>query len=479
MNITSSESIGPATVLGVGLTAGGEWDPAAAELVASIEEGLIAFLEQSDMTGKPGQAVMYPAANGVDYVVVLGLGDDPDAESLRQAAGTLSRMTPKAPTVATTLASRDISAASRAVTEGLLLGRYRFDRYVSESQERLTESVTLVGGEDAAISAGRAVAEAVVWARDLINTPAADKSPEDVVAGALEALADQPIRSVVYQGSELEEQRFGGLMGVAAGSSRPARMLELWYEPVEAQAFLALVGKGITFDSGGLSLKPASGMEMMKTDMSGAAAVLGALAAIVRLEIPVKVLALSPLSDNMPSGSATKPGDVLTARNGKTIEVVNTDAEGRLVLADALSLASEHGPDLIIDVATLTGACKVALGEKIAGGFSTDEQALDRVVVAGSRVGERIWPLPLPDDYRKLIDSPIADMSNSGGRFGAAITAALLLREFVEGCPWVHLDIAGPARWPEDEHYQSKGGSGFGVRTLVALAEDIASNGGL
>ena len=267
------------------------------------------------------------------------------------------------------------------------------------------------------------------------------------------------------------------MLGVAAGSDRPPRLLEMWHEPQDPEAFVVLVGKGITFDSGGLSLKTAAGMETMKTDMSGAAAVIGAMSAISKLDLNVRVLGLTPLTDNMPGPSATKPGDVLTARNGKTIEVLNTDAEGRLVLADALSLGAEHEPDLMVDVATLTGACKVALGEKIGGVMGNNSDLVDRLVSLGVATGERLWPLPLPDDYRSLIDTPIADMKNTGGRFGGALTAGLLLQEFVADVPWAHLDIAGPARWPDSEHYQTKGGSGFAVRTLVALVEDVANNG--
>jgi leucyl aminopeptidase len=229
------------------------------------------------------------------------------------------------------------------------------------------------------------------------------------------------------------------------------------------------------FDSGGLSLKTAEGMETMKTDMSGAAATLAAVEAIARLGIPVRVLGITPLTENMPGGAALRPGDVLKARNGKTIEVLNTDAEGRLVLADGLSLAVEAGPDLIVDLATLTGACMVALGEEIAGLFGTGG-APEKVQQAAATAGERVWPLPLPVDYRKKIDSEVADMKNTGPRYGGAINAALLLKEFVGEVPWAHLDIAGPARASETAHYVAKGGTGFGVRTLVSLAESLATD---
>lgn len=280
----------------------------------------------------------------------------------------------------------------------------------------------------------------------------------------------------MYEPGEFAAERFGALAGVAAGAHNPARMVELWYEPEEPKAFLVLVGKGIVFDSGGLSLKPAASMEDMKTDMSGAAVVFGAVQSIAALGLPIKVLGITPITENMPGGNATRPGDVLIPRNGTSIEVLNTDAEGRLVLADGLSLAAEQEPDLIVDIATLTGACHVALGDKIAGLWSNDQDAAQRVLKASARTGERLWQMPLPADYRKAMDSDIADIKNiSGGKYGGAIYAALFLAEYVGENPWVHLDIAGPARWTEEEHYQRKGGSGFGVRTLVALAEDMSA----
>jgi leucyl aminopeptidase len=313
----------------------------------------------------------------------------------------------------------------------------------------------------------------VAAARDLVNEAPGEKPPE-ALAGVARELGDRcGFRVRVYDEDAIAAEGFGGLIGVNAGADNPPRMVEMWYEPDDARAFLALVGKGVVFDSGGLSLKPAEAMETMKTDMSGAAAVFGALEAIATLGLPVKVLGVTPLTENMPGGSALRPGDVLRPRNGKTIEVLNTDAEGRLILADALSLAAEAGPDVILDLATLTGACQVALGDEIAGLFGTGG-APERVQRAAEAAGERVWPLPLPEDYRKKIDSDVADMKNTGGRYGGAITAALLLREFVGDIPWAHLDIAGPARSTEAGGYVSKGGTGFGVRIAVALAEDLA-----
>ncbi len=287
----------------------------------------------------------------------------------------------------------------------------------------------------------------------------------------------------VWDEDRIVAERLGGLLGVAAGSVRPPRLVKVTYRPSDPFEFdgrvphLALVGKGITFDSGGLSLKPPSGMETMKTDMGGAAAVLAAVDAISALGGRIPITVWAPMTENMPSGSATKPGDVLTTRSGKTIEVLNTDAEGRLILADGLTLAVESEPDAVIDLATLTGAAIVALGKEIAGLFDNDEGLRDAVLTASSAAGEPAWPLPLYEDYGAHIESEVADMKNMGrtGQAGS-IAAALLLAEFVGDVPWAHLDIAGPSRTDDNRWYNTKGGSGFGVRTLVALgtSEDFA-----
>ena len=478
MNISFSGSTADAAadVLGLGCRLGREWMADGSGLVEALGEGFARLLDESEFEGKPDQVVSYhTGALSPHTVVALGLGEEPDDEALRQAAGVLGRRSTKAQTIATTLA---YDGGIGAVVEGIRLSQYSFDRYLSDPKGTTSESLILVAEEDAAaVSRAELLAEATMLARDLVNTPAADKSPMTLEKLVDSVAADSGFRVVVRDEDALVEGGFGGVLGVAAGSDRPPRLLEMWHEPQGAESFVVLVGKGITFDSGGLSLKPAAGMETMKTDMSGAAAVIGAMKAIATLGIAVKVLGLTPLTDNMPGPLATKPGDVLKARNGKTIEVLNTDAEGRLVLADALSLGVEMEPDLMVDVATLTGACKVALGDKIAGVMGTDNALVERLVRVGENTGERLWPLPLPDDYRSLIDTPMADMKNTGGRFGGALTAGLLLKEFVGDVSWAHIDIAGPARWPDDEYYQSKGGSGFAVRTLVALVEDVATNG--
>jgi leucyl aminopeptidase len=275
----------------------------------------------------------------------------------------------------------------------------------------------------------------------------------------------------VFAGEQLERERMGGVLGVGNGSDRPPRFLRLEYAPTGARNTLALVGKGVVFDSGGLSLKTAGGMETMKTDMSGAAAVIAALSTLRDLGVKTRVIGYVPLVENMPSGRAIRPGDVLRMRNGKTVEVLNTDAEGRLILADGLALAAEEGADAIVDIATLTGAVTVALGDKIAGLMGSNDDFVAQVRAAADRTGERVWPLPLPDDYRRNMESEVADLRNiSSGGGGGTLTAGIFLKEFTDGTPWVHLDIAGTARSGSDDADVSKGGTGYGVRTLVELA---------
>jgi len=469
----------PADAFVAGVGAGPQFEGAARWALEALGAGTAEYLAAADFQGKPGQVAVLPGAAGYGSIVFVGLGDDPDAETVRKAAGTAGRAMRRRRTVATALHDLGIPGAASAAAQGFALGQYSFHRHLSDPKPAVTEWLGFAGADDGEIEEARrglVVAEAVSLARDLINESPVNKSPA-TLAGIAEEIGERTgVRVRVYDEAEITAERFGGLLGVNAGAANPARMVELWYEPEDARAFVAFVGKGIVFDSGGLSLKPAEAMETMKTDMSGAAAVFGAVQAIATLGLPVKVLGIAPLTENMPGGSAVRPGDVLEARNGKTIEVLNTDAEGRLVLADGLSLAAEAGPDLVVDIATLTGACMVALGLKIAGVIGTDE-GVAAVEAAAAACGERVWRLPLPDDYRKLIDSDVADMKNTGGRYGGAITAALLLREFTGDLPWAHLDIAGPARAAEDEFYVTKGGTGFGVRTLVAVAEHLAADG--
>lgn len=468
MDIVTTGTLDDASAVGLACTAGRTFTAPGTAFVEALGPGFTAFLDDEEFNGSAGSTLTYRTGSidGARTVVVLGLGDDPDTDAVRVAAGNLARATSTAQTVATDLA---LVGSTAAVVEGAVMAQYRFETYKSKPKPPATETLVVVDGDAEAVAPAVITAEAALRGRDLINTPPGDQSPESLTAQVLEMADQVGLRVVVHDEAALVDGGFGGVLGVAAGSSRPPRMLEIWHEPADPVGFVALVGKGIIFDSGGLSLKPAASMETMKTDMSGAAVVIAVMEAVARLGLPVKVVGITPLTDNMPGGLATKPGDVLKIRNGKTIEVLNTDAEGRLILADGLSLASEFGPDLIVDIATLTGAAKVALGEKIAAVFGDDEVAAE-LIALGAETGERFWQLPMPADYRKLIDSKVADMKNTAGRYGGATGAALLLAEFVgEGIPWIHLDIAGPARWPETEHYQSEGGSGFAARTLISL----------
>jgi leucyl aminopeptidase len=423
--------------------------------------------------------------------VVVGLGEPErvDAEALRRAGAAGYRAAGRAASLAFELngfaqTGLDVPAVARALGEGALLASYSFDRYASKPPDSRVGRVEIVTPEPGAVAGAleRAaiVAGAVHLARDLVNTPAGDLTPQAFAEIAQDVAAREALGVHVMDEREIVEERLGGLLAVARGSAEPPRLVRLEHVPEGAPtATVVLVGKGITFDSGGLSLKTATGMMTMKTDMSGAAAVLAVLGACRRLGVAVRVVGLMPLTENMPGGRATKPGDVLRARNGKTIEVLNTDAEGRLVLADALSLAAEESPDAIVDLATLTGACVAALGSSIAGVMGNDDRLVSAVASAAGRAGEPVWHLPLPAGYRPQIASEIADMKNIGvpGQAGA-LTAGLLLEEFVGSTPWAHLDIAGPARSETSEGYLSKGGTGFGVRTLLELLGSYVPLGG-
>ncbi len=321
------------------------------------------------------------------------------------------------------------------------------------------------------------MARATALARDLVNTPPRELSPDALAKAAASACTDLEVR--VRDDAALREEGFGGLCGVGQGSSRPPRLVEITYDGGGGR-HVVLVGKGITFDTGGLSLKPTASMLDMKSDMGGAAAVLGAVRAAADLQLPVKVTALLALAENMPSGDALRPGDVLTQYGGRTVEVLNTDAEGRLVLADALAYADTVlAADVVVDVATLTGAMPVALGKRIAGLFSDDDALSAALEAAADVSGERLWRMPIVDDYRQALDSPVADLRNIGDPKrklgGGAITAALFLREFTGGRSWAHLDIAGPAMAGGDDEELTKGGTGYGVRLLTAWLQDLAA----
>ena len=466
-------------VLVVPMLADTTYGPGAAEVAAQLGDWVEAYFATREFTGKVNSVIALPGS-GTPYrrVVFVGVGDEVDAEALRRAAGAAGSATMRDATVVTTLHQVDIDDAGEFVAFGFTLGQYRFDKYRSEPKPSLTERLVLMdAGPDvlAAAERGTAIAAGVSLARDLVNEPAISKPPTALASIASDIADRHDLEIRIYEESEFDEEGFGGLKAVNLGSAEPGRMVVMKYRPDGADRTITLVGKGIVFDSGGLSLKPPAGMETMKTDMSGAAAVLAAIDTIAGLGIKVNVTVITPLTENMTGGAAQRPGDVLTARNGKTIEVLNTDAEGRLVLADGLSLAVEESPDLIVDIATLTGACAVALGPKIAGVWASDDETAVALTDAAARSGEKIWRMPLEREYRPFIDSEIADMKNTGERYGGAISAALLLAEFAGDGAWAHLDIAGPARSSKNEHYVAKGGTGFGVRIFVELAEAYAT----
>jgi leucyl aminopeptidase len=447
------------------------------------------FAEQRGFEAKAGEALALQGDDGVTVVAVgLGAPGEVGRETLRRAGAAFARTSWHAEAAALVLsgarpAGLDPAEAAEAVVEGIALATYQFTTYKGEAKPSRLERVSIVGEDVSKLGAGAArgarIAKAVSMARDLVNEPAGAMTPRRL-ADVARDLADRHGLSVtVLDEVAIASEGLGGLAGVAQGSEEPPRLIELVYQPSTPAPgvgdghvpTIALVGKGITFDSGGLSIKTADGMMTMKTDMSGAAAVLATMSALADLAVGSKVVAIVPTTENMPGGRAIKPGDVLKIRNGKTIEVLNTDAEGRLILADGLSLATEARPDAIVDLATLTGACVVALGGQIAGLMGNNDDLVGQVRAASDRAGELVWHLPLPAEYRKSIESEVADMKNISSPAGAggALTAGLILSEFVDGVPWAHLDIAGPARSDADEGYTRKGGTGFGVRTLIEL----------
>ncbi|MBX3314185.1 MAG: leucyl aminopeptidase [Actinobacteria bacterium] len=427
--------------------------------------------------GKEAQTLV--AATDAGTRLLVGLGEDPAETAWRKVGAAVSKAAVKQPwVVVDVLGALDgpaRNAAAEALAEGLALGAYGFSDYKEPPEGTALESITVVakGGKKVAqaVERGFTTAIAVGLVRDLVNTPGGDLTPTAFAQQAEELATEHGLEIEVLDRAAIVAEGLGGLAGVARGSTQEPRLVKLTHRPEgRPKARVALVGKGITFDAGGLSIKTAAGMEHMKTDMAGAATVLGAMTLVPAVAPKLEVTAYLPLTDNMLGGDATRVGDVLRIRNGTTVEVLNTDAEGRLVLADALSLAAESEPDAIVDLATLTGACMVALGDRTAGLMTNHEQLGERVLDAADAGGEAMWPLPLPDHLRKGLDSTIADLRNIGSNgYGGALTAGLFLREFVDGRPWVHLDIAGPSSASAAYDEVAKGGTGYGVRTLARL----------
>ncbi len=442
----------------------------------------------AEFKGKTGDVVTLfnPAAAGITRAVFFGLGKagSLSGESFRAFAGKavkfcinagLSTMTVATPSAAEL--TIDAETLFRTLMEGACLGNHLFDRYKQEKEKTVLKTVALMAtAAQKKAYAGMAepvevVCGASLQAREWVTTPSNDKRPAAFAEMIQKAARPAGLKVRIMDDRWLEKERFGAMLAVAQGSSAKPRLVTVEYAPRGAKKTIVLVGKGVTFDSGGINLKPSGSIETMKMDMSGAAAVAGAMLAVARLKPAVKVVGVMPLVENMPSGAAIRPGDIIRSYHGKTVEIGNTDAEGRLILIDAMAWAiKQYKPDTLIDLATLTGACVVALGEKIAGIFSKDPQLAAAIVASGETTHERCWQLPLPEDYKELLKNEFADLNNvSGGRWGGAITAALFLSEFVGDTRWAHIDIAGPAWAKKASDYCGAGGTGFGVRLLCDL----------
>ena len=472
---------------------------------AAIGHQLTAMIATGDLTGKFKEIAVFPTFDRIpgNRVLVVGLGrrEDFTLDRVREvsAAAAVRVRDMGLRTFATVVhgagvGNLDLGDATEAVVEGTLLGLYRYTEHKTDGDRKKIESVTLVNLDKSRAGAIRdAVHRASVtatmtnFARDLINAPSNEKTPRILADRVRDAAKEAGAKLTVFDEKQLEKMGFGCLLGVAKGSVEPPRFLVLSHEGGGKSKPVVFVGKGITFDSGGIALKPleAPGVDpmwVMRYDMGGAAAALGAVLAAARLKLPVNVVALTPLTENMPSGSAQKPGDIVRSFGGRTIEVLNPDAEGRLVLADALGYAKTLKPQAVVDLATLTGAVKVALGRHAAGMFSNDDGLAKRLERAADATSERVWRLPLWDDYNEQIKSDFADVKNTGGRSAGAITAAKFLEQFAAGMTWAHLDIAGTA-WVETapdspkREYLPRGASGYGVRLLVRLLRDWKVSG--
>lgn len=452
---------------------------------AALGGAISDLISQGDFKGKTGEiAVVYPrGAVAAKRVLVVGLGDQDkfNTEVVRRAAGKAAVRARElgAQQIATIvhgagIGGLDAAAAAEATTEGMLLALYRYDAPKKRELAAQPESITLVESDASKLDAVRSgmqkavdVAAGVTLARDLVNLPPNVATPTYLADAARKIAADNGVEITVGDRAWARERNMGAFLAVSEGTAQEPAFIVMDYNPKGTDdAPIVLVGKGITFDTGGISLKPSANMWDMKCDMGGAAAVLGAMKAITELKLDTRVVVIAACAENMPDGAAFRPADVLTASNGKTIEVLSTDAEGRLVLADALVYAQQFKPRAVIDLATLTGACVVALGDAASGLFSNDDALRDQLVDAGNATQERAWPMPLFEEYRKQIDSDVADLKNTGGRGAGASTAAIFLQEFTD-YPWAHLDIASMALSDKPADYTPKGGTGYGVRLLV------------
>lgn len=462
------------------------------DFVRTTWQSAAPVLDSKDFTGgRDSAVVVYTGAKKAPRLVLVGLGEiaKQSLERVRRAAATGAQRASgvKAASVAFVVPEIDGIApadVAQAIIEGAVLGTYSYDKYFVENREskvrRKLEKITLLVRDDATLkdvrrgaAVGQAVVNGVVLTRDLVNAPSNDIYPETLAAAAKRELTPFGVTVRVLNKSQIEKLKMGGLLAVNQGSARPPFFIVMEYNGGRKGARpIVFVGKGITFDSGGISIKPGAGMGDMKMDMGGSGAVIGAMRAIAELKLPHNVVALVPTTENLPSGTAYKPGDVITFMNGKTAEIDNTDAEGRLVLADALTYADRYKPQAVIDLATLTGAIVIALGEIATGMFGNNDELKARIKESSDRTYDRVVELPLWEEYEDLIRSDIADVKNSGGRGAGSITAALFLQHFIGDYPWVHLDIAGSGMPSKPSGYITKGGSGAGVRLLVDMVQN-------
>ena len=465
---------------------------AAGELNSALGGVIAELIRSGEVKGKLNELHVLHTLGKIParLAVVAGMGKrgEWDTDKLRDLAGEAVRVLRKhkAKTAALALwqdgAGLEKAGWAGALAEGCLLGAYLYRRHMTKDENgHEVEEIVLLENDAAALGAvgrglekGRITAGAVMMARDMVNEPANHMTPSHMAEIAGEVASRHGLNITVMDRAHMEKEKMGALLGVARGTAEPPKFIVLNYRgDPSVKEVVGLVGKGLTFDSGGISLKPQEFMSDMKGDMSGGAVVIAAMDAIAQMKMAVNVTALIPATENLPGGRALKPGDVLKASNGKTIEVVNTDAEGRLILADALCYAVRNGISPIVDLATLTGACHVALGDLYAGLFSNDSVLAGRLIKAAGEGGEKLWQLPLPEEYKELNKSEIADIKNSGGRYAGAITAALFLQEFVGDAPWAHIDIAGPFMADKTRGALVKGATGFGVRTLVRFVAGL------
>ncbi len=460
----------------------------------AIDGVITQLIASGEIKGKLGELTLIHSLGKIpaSRVVVAGLGKQPELtlERIRSLVAEAYRFLQgkEVKRIATIAHGAGIGGiepakAAQAIAEGSILGLYTFRRHITKEPEtNKIEEFWLVERDESkraelerGFVTGKVIAEATNSARDMINEPANFMTPSDMAEIAKRLATEYHLECTVLEQEQMRELGMGALLGVAQGSQQAPKFIILQYRgDISSQKSLGLVGKGITFDSGGISIKPSEDMADMKGDMAGGATVMATLRAIAELKPKINITALIPATENLPSGAALKPGDVLKAMNGKTIEIISTDAEGRLILADALSYARKLGLSPLVDLATLTGACRVALGDVVSGAFTNNQEWLNKVIKAGEETGERLWQMPMYEEYKERNKSEVADIKNTGGRYGGAITAAQFLSEFVEDTPWVHLDIAGTSLSDKEKGYIVKGATGVGVRTMVNLALALA-----